>query len=76
MVRMSGKNKIEKKPYIIIETDATGIDWKTNGNSNLEDTLTPHEWETLEALFAKHPSLVKIVAPYRDTETGGKMCQH
>jgi hypothetical protein len=60
--------KIEEKPYITIETDATGIDWNTDGSDNLEDNLTPREWNSLERLFVKHPTLIRINAPYRDPE--------
>ena len=75
MLKMPDIDKVEKKPYIIIETDATGINWEISGGNNLEDTLTPSEWETLEALFAKHPMLIKIGAPYRDPKIKGKMNQ-
>ena len=75
MLKMPNMEKVEKRQYIMIETDATGIDWETSEGNNLEDTLTPSEWETLEALFAKHPMLIKIGAPYRDPKIKGKMNQ-
>jgi len=65
---MPNNKKVEKKPYITIETDATGIDWDTDGSDSLEDTLTPREWNALEALFVRHPTLIRIIAPYRDPE--------
>jgi hypothetical protein len=58
----------EKKPYIAIETDATGIDWDAEGSDGLGDTLTPREWKGIEALFVRHPTLIRISAPYRDPE--------
>ena len=70
---MPNMEKVEKRQYIMIETDATGIDWETSEGNNLEDTLTPSEWKTLEALFAEHPTLIRIVAPYHDLEIKGKM---
>jgi hypothetical protein len=67
-LKMPNNKKVEKKPYITIETDATGIDWNTNESYNLQDTPTPREWKALEALFVRHPTLVRISAPYRDPE--------
>lgn len=66
---MAGKKVVEKRPYIEIETDATGIDWNNDESYNIQDTLTPREWKALEAIFVRHPTLVKIIAPYRDPET-------
>ena len=73
MVKMRDIEKVEKTPYIMIETDAIGINWETSEGNNLEDTLTPSEWKTLEEIFTKHPKLTKIHAPYRDPEIKGKM---
>jgi len=72
-LKMPNNKKVEKKPYITIETDATGIDWNTDGSDNFEDTLTPREWKTLETLFLRHPTLIRISAPYRDPEIGEEL---
>lgn len=58
----------EKKPYIVVETDGSEMILETNGSTNLSDTLNQLEWNVIEALFARHPELVKIWAPYRDPD--------
>lgn len=65
---MTDEKITEKKPYVVVETDGSEMVWETNGSAILSDTLNQLEWNAIEALFARHPELVKIWAPYRDPD--------
>jgi hypothetical protein len=57
--KLTIRKKDEEKPYLTLDFECS---------QNDSDTLTESEWIVLENMFANHPSLVKIWAPYRDPE--------
>jgi hypothetical protein len=65
-LEMTEEKLAETKPYLTLEFSAS---------ENESDTLNDSEWNVIEALFDKHPNLVKIWAPYRDPELKEEMIE-
>lgn len=65
---MANKKKLEKKIYLTLDYDATAIDWSKDKVLISDENLSQAEWKSLEGVFTKHPTLIRITAPYRDPE--------
>jgi hypothetical protein len=71
-MKMVNKKKGDKKPCLY-------FDWDARAENFIEDlprdSLTKAELDVLSDIFSKHPSLVKISAPFRDPESKGLLSE-
>ena len=69
---MVNEKKGDEKPCLYFDWDARAENYI---DDLPQDNLTEVELDVLRDIFSKHPSLVKISAPFRDPEGKGLLSE-